>query len=227
MKKWRGAILLGAWLLSGCAGLFFEEPVIALKEIHVQQLSLTDASLVFVAEIQNPNGYELRLKSLDYTVHLDGRETGGGSLEKESPYPPPPRRRSTSRHGPFRQPGGRHQALLHRPGTSLQDRGHGPREGRPLRPHLPLLPHRCPVPEKVLTPFFFPAETWTLTLDFVRVPHRRHPRHEAQLLFHLLFELQGARLLAVDDEYLGAVFEQAQPLQQFLLVGVGREAADG
>ncbi len=87
MRKWRGAILLGAWLLSGCAGLFFEEPVITLKEIHVQQLSLTDASLVFVAEIQNPNGYELRLKSLDYTVHLNGKEAGGGFLEKEVSVP--------------------------------------------------------------------------------------------------------------------------------------------
>ena len=87
MERWNGAILLCALLLAGCAGLFFEEPVITLKEIHVQQLSLTDASLVFVAEIRNPNGYELRLKSLDYTVHLGGREAGGGSLEKEVTVP--------------------------------------------------------------------------------------------------------------------------------------------
>ena len=87
MERRNGAILLCALLLAGCAGLFFEEPVITLKEIHVQQLSLTDASLVFVAEIQNPNGYELRLKSLDYTVHLNNRETGGGSLQKEISVP--------------------------------------------------------------------------------------------------------------------------------------------
>lgn len=80
-------ILLGTLLLAGCTGLFFEEPTITLKEIHVRQISLTDASLVFVAEIQNPNGYELRLKSLDYTVHLDGRESGGGSLQKEISVP--------------------------------------------------------------------------------------------------------------------------------------------
>ena len=80
-------ILLGALFLAGCAGLFFEEPTITLKEIHVRQISLTDASIVFVAEIQNPNGYELRLKSLDYTVHLDGREAGGGSLQKEISVP--------------------------------------------------------------------------------------------------------------------------------------------
>jgi len=87
MQKWIGATLLVALLLAGCAGLFFEEPTITLKEIHVHQLSLTDASLVFVAEIRNPNGYELRLKSLDYTVHLSGREAGGGSLEKEISVP--------------------------------------------------------------------------------------------------------------------------------------------
>jgi LEA14-like dessication related protein len=81
------AILLGMLLVAGCAGLFFEEPTITLKEIHVRQISLTDASLVFVAEIQNPNAYELRLKSLDYTVHLSGREAGGGSLQKEVSIP--------------------------------------------------------------------------------------------------------------------------------------------
>jgi LEA14-like dessication related protein len=80
-------ILLSMLLVAGCAGLFFEEPTITLKEIHVRQISLTDASLVFVAEIQNPNTYELRLKSLDYTVHLSGREAGGGSLQKEVSIP--------------------------------------------------------------------------------------------------------------------------------------------
>mgnify|MGYP001766036088 CR=1 FL=1 len=67
----------------GCTGLVFEEPTIILREIHVRQVSLTDADLLFVAEIKNPNGYELRLKSLDYTIHLNNRETGGGSLQKE------------------------------------------------------------------------------------------------------------------------------------------------
>jgi LEA14-like dessication related protein len=79
--------LVGVLLLAGCAGLFFDEPTITLKEIHVRQLSLTDASLVFVGEIQNPNRYELRLKSLDYTVYLNDRETGGGSLQKEISVP--------------------------------------------------------------------------------------------------------------------------------------------
>jgi len=80
-------ILFCGLLITGCAGLFFEEPTITLKEIHVRQISLTDASIVFVAEIQNPNSYDLRLKSLDYTVHLSGREAGDGSLQKEIPVP--------------------------------------------------------------------------------------------------------------------------------------------
>ena len=79
--------LVGVLLLAGCAGLFFDEPTITLKEIHIRQLSLTDASLVFVAEIQNPNRYELRLKSLDYNVYMDDRETGGGTLQKEISVP--------------------------------------------------------------------------------------------------------------------------------------------
>ena len=82
-RRYVTIILLCTLLLAGCTGLFFDEPTITLKEIHVRQLSLTDASLVFVAEIQNPNSYNLRLKSLDYTVHLSGQETGGGSLQKE------------------------------------------------------------------------------------------------------------------------------------------------
>jgi len=87
MRKASCAILLGVLLLAGCEGLFFEEPSITLREIHVRQLSLNDASIVFVAEIRNPNGYALRLKSLDYTVHLDGREAGSGSLDKEVSIP--------------------------------------------------------------------------------------------------------------------------------------------
>lgn len=87
MRKASCAILLGVLLLAGCEGLFFEEPTIALREIHVRQLSLNDASIVFVAEIRNPNGYALRLKSLDCTVHLDGREAGSGSLDREVSVP--------------------------------------------------------------------------------------------------------------------------------------------
>jgi LEA14-like dessication related protein len=80
-------VLLGTLMIAGCVGLFFEEPTITLREIHVQQISLTDASLNFVAEIQNPNLYELRLKSLNYTVYLNDRETGSGSLQKEISVP--------------------------------------------------------------------------------------------------------------------------------------------
>ncbi len=87
MHRRNVTILLCALLITGCAGLFFEEPTIILKEIHVRQISLTDASIVFVAEIQNPNSYDLRLKSLDYTVHLSGNEAGDGSLQKEIPVP--------------------------------------------------------------------------------------------------------------------------------------------
>lgn len=87
MHRRNVTILLCALLITGCAGLFFEEPTIILKEIHVRQISLTDASIVFVAEIQNPNSYDLRLKSLDYTVHLSGHEAGDGSLQKEIPVP--------------------------------------------------------------------------------------------------------------------------------------------
>ena len=87
MHRRNVTILLCALLITGCAGLFFEEPTIILKEIHVRQISLTDASIVFVAEIQNPNSYDLRLKSLDYTVQLSGHEAGDGSLQKEIPVP--------------------------------------------------------------------------------------------------------------------------------------------
>ncbi len=80
-------VLLGALMVAGCAGLVFEEPTITLREIHVRQISLSDASLMFVAEIQNPNHYELRLKSLNYTVYLNDRETGSGSLQKEITVP--------------------------------------------------------------------------------------------------------------------------------------------
>jgi LEA14-like dessication related protein len=80
-------VFLGALMIAGCAGLIFEEPTITLREIHVRQISLSDASLVFIAEIKNPNGYGLRLKSFTYTVYLNDRETGSGSLQNEISVP--------------------------------------------------------------------------------------------------------------------------------------------
>ena len=88
MCRGRAVILFVLVLVTaGCTGLFFEEPTITLREIHVRQLSLTDAELLFIAEVKNPNGYDLRLKSLDYTIHLNNRETGSGSLQKEITVP--------------------------------------------------------------------------------------------------------------------------------------------
>ena len=80
-------VFLGALMIAGCAGIIFDEPTITLREIHVRQISLSDASLVFIAEIKNPNGYDLRLKSFTYTVYLNDRETGSGSLQNEISVP--------------------------------------------------------------------------------------------------------------------------------------------
>lgn len=70
-------------VLASCLGLFLKNPTILLKEIHIRPVSLKDLEIRLVAEIQNPNRFDLRLTALDCTVSLDEKEMGKGDLQKE------------------------------------------------------------------------------------------------------------------------------------------------
>lgn len=70
-------------MLSSCAGCLTEEPSVQLRRVSLQPRSLTEIRLILELDVQNPNRFDLTIKSLQYRLLLNEREIGSGSLEKE------------------------------------------------------------------------------------------------------------------------------------------------
>jgi LEA14-like dessication related protein len=84
VKSCKIILILGFFLLlSSCLGWFLDKPTFALKEVAITRLSLTEVNFLFGIEVQNPNSIDLKLKGLEYTVYINGKEVGKGRLEKE------------------------------------------------------------------------------------------------------------------------------------------------
>jgi LEA14-like dessication related protein len=60
-----------------------EEPSFVLREIILRPSSLTEGNLLIGLNVQNPNRFDLTLKSFEYVLFLDNKEIGMGHLEKE------------------------------------------------------------------------------------------------------------------------------------------------
>jgi len=59
-----------------------EEPTLILREITVSPRSLTEIHVLLGLDIQNPNRFDLTLKSFEYKAYLNNEEIGSGRLEK-------------------------------------------------------------------------------------------------------------------------------------------------
>ncbi len=70
-------------LLSSCLSWFLEKPKVTLKEVSITRISLTDIHFLFGLEVQNPNSFDLNLRSLEYTLYFNDRQVAKGSLDKE------------------------------------------------------------------------------------------------------------------------------------------------
>ena len=70
-------------LLMSCVSWILEKPSFVLREIILNPRSFTEMNLILGLEVQNPNRFELTLKSFEYTVSLNNEEIGNGHLEKE------------------------------------------------------------------------------------------------------------------------------------------------
>lgn len=70
-------------LLVSCLGWILEKPSFVLREITLTPRSLTEMTLLLGLDVQNPNRFDLTLKSFEYTLYLDNEEIGNGRLEKE------------------------------------------------------------------------------------------------------------------------------------------------
>jgi len=83
-------LLAASLLLSGCLGRMITRPTVAIQEIRLTGLSLTGATLTFLVELENPNGFGVTVTAFTYTVYLNGRPVAHG----ETTDPIPIKRRS-------------------------------------------------------------------------------------------------------------------------------------
>lgn len=85
MKRFGAILFIGfLFFLPSCLSWFLEKPTFTLKEVAITRISLTDIKFLFGIEVQNPNSFDLTLRSLEYTVYFNDREVGRGRLEKEA-----------------------------------------------------------------------------------------------------------------------------------------------
>jgi LEA14-like dessication related protein len=69
--------------LTSCLSWIMEKPSFVLREIILRPSSLTEAKLLIGLDVQNPNRFDITLKSFEYVLFLDNKEIGTGRLEKE------------------------------------------------------------------------------------------------------------------------------------------------
>ena len=60
-----------------------EKPSFVLRKITLKTHSFTEMNLFLGVDIQNPNRFDLTLKSFEYTIYLNNKKIGKGRLEKE------------------------------------------------------------------------------------------------------------------------------------------------
>ena len=69
--------------LVSCLGWILEKPSFVLREITLSPRSLIEMNLLLRLDVQNPNRFDLTLKSFEYILYLNNEEIGNGRLEKE------------------------------------------------------------------------------------------------------------------------------------------------
>ncbi|MRS01764.1 hypothetical protein EG832_00815 [bacterium] len=74
-------------LLVSCVSWVMEKPSLVLREITVRPRSFTEIDFLLGLDVQNPNRFDLTLKSFEYTVYLNTEEIGNGRLEREVTVP--------------------------------------------------------------------------------------------------------------------------------------------
>ncbi|MCX5853543.1 MAG: LEA type 2 family protein [Deltaproteobacteria bacterium] len=92
MKKWNEKkvmahrkiviVLVLSFFLVSCLNWILEKPSFVLREIILSPRSFTEMNLLLGFEVQNPNRFDITLKSFEYTLSLKDEVIGNGHLEK-------------------------------------------------------------------------------------------------------------------------------------------------
>jgi LEA14-like dessication related protein len=71
-------LLTASLFLTGCFGRMITRPTVAIQEVHITGLSLTGATLTFLVELENPNGFGVTVTTFTYSVYLNDRPVAQG-----------------------------------------------------------------------------------------------------------------------------------------------------
>ena len=84
-RLYGGILLLFAFSISlmSCAHLILQNPSFTLRKVSLSQISFTESNLLLDLDAQNPNRYNLTLKTFECVIYLKDEEIGNGRLEKE------------------------------------------------------------------------------------------------------------------------------------------------
>ncbi|HET9237146.1 MAG TPA: LEA type 2 family protein [Oligoflexus sp.] len=74
-------LLLVSLFFAACTSMNLvpEKPQVALKNVELGKVGLTDVELIAVLDVTNPNDYDLNLAAIDYQVDALGMTLGKGS----------------------------------------------------------------------------------------------------------------------------------------------------
>lgn len=76
-------------LLSACASLgnVVSAPNVSLRNVHVQEIGFDKQTFLLAFDVTNPNPFPLPIKSVSYSVRLDGRHFAGGEATRAFTVP--------------------------------------------------------------------------------------------------------------------------------------------
>ena len=69
--------------LMSCLSWILEEPSFVLRRVILSPRSFTEMNLLIGLDVQNPNRFDLTLKSFECTAYLKNEEIGKGRMENE------------------------------------------------------------------------------------------------------------------------------------------------
>ena len=69
--------------LVSCVSWILEKPSFVLRGVSISPRSFTEMNLLIGLDVQNPNRFDLTLKSFECTIYLKNEEIGKGRLENE------------------------------------------------------------------------------------------------------------------------------------------------
>jgi LEA14-like dessication related protein len=83
IKAFRRILFLCAFsmILMSCLSWILEKPSFVLREVTLNPRSFTEMNLLLGLDIQNPNRFELILKSFEFTIYLNNEKIGKGHMK--------------------------------------------------------------------------------------------------------------------------------------------------